>query len=58
MRNLVSLAALTALVLLGTVSHVAAGVPTVVPEISPVSISAGLAVLAGGALMIRARRRK
>ena len=58
MRNSVSLAALAALVLLGTVSHVAAGVPAAVPEISPASISAGLAILAGGALMLRARRRK
>jgi len=30
------------------------GVP--VPEISPMSISAGLALLAGGVLMLRARR--
>jgi LPXTG-motif cell wall-anchored protein len=58
MRNLVSLAALTAVVLLGTAGHVAAGAPTVVPEISPASISAGLAMLAGGALLLRARRRK
>ena len=29
-----------------------------VPEISPASISAGLAILAGGVLMLRARRRK
>jgi hypothetical protein len=57
MRNSASLTALTALVLLGTVSHVAASVPAVVPEISPASISAGLAILAGGALMLRARRR-
>jgi LPXTG-motif cell wall-anchored protein len=28
-----------------------------VPEISPMSISAGLALLAGGVLMLRARRR-
>jgi hypothetical protein len=32
----------------------AVGVP--VPEISPMSISAGLALLAGGVLMLRARR--
>ena len=29
---------------------------TTVPEISPSSISAGLALLAGGVLMLRARR--
>jgi LPXTG-motif cell wall-anchored protein len=58
MRNAVSLASLTALVLLGTVSHVAAGTTVAVPEISPASLSAGLAILAGGALMLRARRRK
>jgi LPXTG-motif cell wall-anchored protein len=29
-----------------------------VPEINPGSISAGLALLAGGVLMLRARRRK
>ena len=32
--------------------------PAAVPEISPTSISAGLAILAGGVLMVRARRRK
>jgi hypothetical protein len=31
-------------------------VPGVVPEISPASISGGLALLAGGFLMLRARR--
>ena len=30
--------------------------PAIVPEISPMSISAGLALLAGGFLMLRARR--
>jgi hypothetical protein len=32
--------------------------PAPVPEISPVPISAGLAILSGGVLMLRARRRK
>jgi len=32
-------------------------VPTGVPEISPGSISAGVALLAGGILLLRARRR-
>jgi hypothetical protein len=33
-------------------------VPLPVPEISPTSLSAGLALLAGGALLARARWRK
>jgi LPXTG-motif cell wall-anchored protein len=33
-------------------------VPLPVPEISPTSLSAGLALLAGGVLLVRARRRK
>ena len=38
-------------------SNVLASPPTVAtPEISPDSISAGLALLAGGVLMLRARR--
>ena len=37
----------------------AASSPTVpVPEVSPGSLSAGLALLAGGVLMLRARRSK
>jgi LPXTG-motif cell wall-anchored protein len=35
-----------------------ASVPVAVPEINPASISAGIALLAGGVLMLRARRRK
>ena len=35
-----------------------ASVASPVPEIGPGSISAGLALLAGGVLMLRARRRK
>jgi LPXTG-motif cell wall-anchored protein len=35
-----------------------ASVPVAVPEINPGSISAGLALLAGGVLMLRARRRR
>jgi MYXO-CTERM domain-containing protein len=34
-----------------------ASVPTSVPEIGPGSISAGIALLAGGVLLLRARRR-
>jgi len=33
-------------------------VPVPVPEINPSSLSAGLALLAGGVLLVRARRRK
>jgi hypothetical protein len=44
-------------VLQGVSSSVAASSVTVVPEISPTSVSAGLAILAGGVLMLRARRR-
>jgi hypothetical protein len=44
-------------VLQGVSSSVAASSVTVVPEISPASVSAGLAILAGGVLMLRARRR-
>lgn len=46
--------------LLGLVAgegQVLASVPTV-PEISPGSISAGMALLAGGVLLLRARRSK
>lgn len=34
-----------------------ASVPTSVPEIGPGSLSAGVALLAGGILVLRARRR-
>jgi hypothetical protein len=34
-----------------------ASVPTSVPEIGPASLSAGVALLAGGVLLLRARRR-
>jgi hypothetical protein len=44
------------LVVLALGSTVLASEPAVAPEISPMSISAGLAVLAGGVLMLRARR--
>ena len=58
MRNWSSLALLAALVVLGTVSEVSAGNPVSVPEIGPASISTGLAILAGGVLMLRARRNR
>jgi hypothetical protein len=58
MRHWMFHATLVAVILLGMVSNAAAGDPTAVavPEISPTSISAGLAILAGGVLMFRARR--
>jgi hypothetical protein len=40
---------------LGT--HAVGSAVTQVPEISPATISGGLALLAGGILMLRARRR-
>jgi hypothetical protein len=53
----VGLAALT-LLITATVASAGAPAPAIVPEISPTSISAGLAVLAGGILMVRARMKK
>ena len=38
-------------------THLLAGAPQGVPEIDASSISAGLGLLAGGVLMLRARRR-
>lgn len=43
---------------LSVASNAFAGTTVPVPEISPTSLSAGLATLAGGVLMLRARRRK
>jgi hypothetical protein len=53
-------AGMAAIALLSTATVALAGNPNpvVVPEISPTSISAGLAVLAGGVLMVRARMKK
>ena len=58
MRRFVFQAGLVGLVFLASVGSAAAGDPNpvAVPEISPTSLSAGLAVLAGGVLMFRARR--
>ena len=58
MRRFMFRAGLVGLVLLAMVGSAAAGEPNpiAVPEISPTSISAGLAILAGGVLMFRARR--
>jgi hypothetical protein len=46
-----------ALVFHGISSSAVASATAPVPEIGPASISAGLAILAGGVLMLRARRR-
>jgi hypothetical protein len=45
-------------VLMGVSLHASAVTQPGVPEIGPGSISAGLALLAGGVLMLRARRSK
>ena len=50
--------ALVALALAAAVTDAVAGVPEAVPEINPTSLSAGLALLAGGVLLVRARMRK
>ena len=44
--------------LLATVTDASAGVTVNAPEINPASLSAGLALLAGGVLLARARFRK
>jgi hypothetical protein len=51
---------LVALMLTAAVTDAFAGgpLPTPVPEISPTSISAGLALLAGGVLLVRSRLRR
>jgi hypothetical protein len=63
MRNLsavlaVVFASLCLVLAVSSVAFAGFDVPVPVPEISPTSISAGLAILAGGVLMVRARRRK
>jgi hypothetical protein len=50
--------ALVTLALAAAVTDAIAGQVVPVPEISPASLSAGLALLAGGALLARARWRK
>lgn len=45
-------------VLAATATDAIAGVTVSVPEINPASVSAGLALLAGGVLLARARWRK
>ena len=58
MRAVVTSGIALALVLHGIATTATASVVQGVPEISPASVSAGLAILAGGVLMLRARRRK
>ena len=57
MRNLGFVAVMTALALVAVATDASAS-QAVVPEISPTTLSAGLALLAGGVLLVRARRRK
>jgi hypothetical protein len=57
MRTVMMRVMALALVLHGIGTTAMASRVQVVPEISPASLSAGLAVLAGGVLMLRARRR-
>jgi hypothetical protein len=47
-----------ALMLHGMGMPAVASVAPTVPEIGPASVSAGLAILAGSVLLLRARRRK
>jgi len=49
---------LVALAVAAAVTDAIAGSVVAVPEISPASLSAGLALVAGGVLLVRARRRK
>jgi hypothetical protein len=60
MRRIGYLVFVAGLVLAATATDALAWTPTVaaVPEISPVSLSAGLALLSGGVLIARARWRK
>ncbi len=57
MRRVVAMSGLVALAVVMLQTTAAASEPVAVPEITG-SISAGMALLAGGVLMLRARRRK
>jgi hypothetical protein len=57
MRTLGYVMSVVAIVIAATTNAVAGAVVTV-PEISPGSLSAGLALLAGGVLLARARWRR
>ena len=58
MRKMAYLVLVAGLVVAATATTVYASLQPVVPEISPTSLSAGLALLAGGVLLVRARRRR
>jgi hypothetical protein len=45
-------------IVIAATTHAVAGAVVTVPEISPGSLSAGLALLAGGVLLARARWRR
>ncbi len=49
---------LVAVLGLATATNAFAGQPIAVPEINPASLSGGLALLAGGVLLMRARLKK
>jgi LPXTG-motif cell wall-anchored protein len=57
-KRVVCAAFAVAAIVHGLATTATASVVQQVPEISPASISAGLAILAGGVLMLRARRKK
>ena len=58
MRKLGYVLLAVAAVLATTVTNAIAGGPVAAPEVSPASLSGGLALLAGGVLLVRARLRK
>ena len=58
MHKSMTLIGLSAAALLVPAANAWAGNVVAVPEISPASVSAGLAVLAGGVLVFRSRMRR
>jgi len=60
MKQLGYLAGTVAVILAASVTNAAAGAPSVpaVPELNPASVTGGLALLAGGVMLLRARFRK
>ena len=58
MRKLGCVLLAVAAILAATVTNAAAGGPVAAPEVRPASRSGGLALLAGGVLLVRARLRK
>ena len=58
MRKFGYAVAAVALMVAATATNAVASVVPTVPEINPASVTAGLGLLAGGVLILRARRRK